>query len=459
MGLAAEGVLELFLYGGLGPFESFYVVEDYGRSDDPNYPSEQWHLFASRRDQQMEACGQSPADYLQPFGTDALGVEVSLGPLVQALKDRPDLIDRMRLIVQRHDLEPHEAAIPYALSGSRLGSARMAGLGAHIQRHWQERAPRPIPHSYVMYPSAEISTDNLRAASAVGFHPGSSRPLALRIQSNSQLPAQLRREAVGSARAEVDALLRYYEAQSRDRYRIEGKALRSRALQDYAAALDTLGEGESLSALFSEEALQTVSGESCGDSMQASNPAMGLQLATHLLTHPEAAARYVCMVDGGLIPASGGGGYDVHTDHLGTTSRNLHHTLSELVARINLPGEGDPAKLDLDRTLVLLNTEFGRTPYLQAGSRNGTNHHPYGYVTVMIGGPIRPGGSGIVGAIGPDAWADRYVTPAEARCAALVAAGIWPFAQESFAIGDLRVGGEEANGVHWLREVVLGVPL
>jgi hypothetical protein len=46
--------------------------------------------------------------------------------------------DRMRVLVNARTLEPHEAAIPLALTGKALGSPTMAGLGAHIQRYRTE---------------------------------------------------------------------------------------------------------------------------------------------------------------------------------------------------------------------------------------------------------------------------------------------------------------------------------
>ena len=153
---------------------------------------------------------------------------------------------------------------------------------------------------------------------------------------------------------------------------------------------------------------------------------------------------------------SGGGGYDTHSQHLPDTSRNLVSMLESLVSVINEPGEGDPAKIDLDKTMIVLNTEFGRTPFVQAGTGDGTNHHPYGYVTVLIGGPVNSDQAGIVGAIGPDGWADRYVTPVESRAAVLAAMGIYPFSQEGFAIGDLRGFADEKDGLAWLNEIVLG---
>lgn len=456
-GVRAESVLELFLYGGLGPFESFYVVEEYGRPEDPRFPNEQWWLFADKHEQYTGLCGLE-APSLLPFATDALGRTVQLGPWVAPLRARPDLLARMRILVQRHDLEPHEAAIPLALSGMRLGSSRMCGLGAHIQHYHQDRdtTGRRVPFSYVLYPDTEISTDNLRCASAVGLHPGSSRPLDLRITAESDLPAQLARSVLGNRRDAYDALLAHYALAAKARYMADGQPVRSRGLSDHAFALESLKNADALRELFPDEVLANQSNMVCRMRNETDTTRMGLTMAAHLLTHPTAAARYVNVVDGGLIPATGGGGYDTHTDHMRDQSRNLLATLESLVAILNEPGEGDPAKIDLDHTLVVINTEFGRTPYVQAGSGNGTNHHPYGYVTLLIGGPIGPEQAGVLGAIGPDAWADRYVTPVESRAAVLAALGIYPFTQESFAIGDLREQSVEKDGLAWLNEIVLG---
>jgi hypothetical protein len=457
-GVRAERVLELFLYGGLGPFESFYVVEENGRPDDPAYPNEQWHLFGAAQAAAWEGCGVG-ADLL-PFATDALGQSVKLGPLVEPLRQRPDLLDRMRILVMRHDLEPHEAAIPYALTGLRLGNARLTSLGASVQRYFQDRdeTGRRLPYSYVLYPGTEIPTDNLRASVAVGLHPGSARPLNLRIDDSEALAALMARATVGEARAAIDALHAHYLGQQRARYTTAaGLRLPARGLDEHGIASEAMAEAQALGEVFRSANLKAERLSSCVMEPAASTIGLGIGLATHLLRHPQTPARHVTVFDGGLVTASGGGGYDVHTHHLRDTSRNLLHTLSQLTARINMPGEGDPAKIDLDDTMIVLNTEFGRTPYVQPYSRNGTNHHPYGYVTVLIGGPIRAEQRGVVGAIGPDAWADRCLTPAESRAAVLAAMGIYPFTQESFTIGDLRGLADEGDALAWLNEIVLGV--
>jgi uncharacterized protein (DUF1501 family) len=254
-------------------------------------------------------------------------------------------------------------------------------------------------------------------------------------------------------RERYDALVRYYAARARERYPV-----RSRALTDYEFMVDALQRSDELAALFPPELLATVEHTVCGDGPVSDLTAMGIRLGAHLLTHDVAPARHVTVVDGGLFAATGGGGFDTHDNHLVDHTRNMLSTMRDLVAVVREPGDDDPSKLDLDDTMIVLNTEFGRTPYLQEGSERGTNHWPYGYVTVLLGGPITPDEAGVVGAIGPDGRATSSLSPAASRAGVLAAMGIWPFSDESFAIGDFPDQSQELPILHWLNEVVLGRP-
>jgi uncharacterized protein (DUF1501 family) len=171
------------------------------------------------------------------------------------------------------------------------------------------------------------------------------------------------------------------------------------------------------------------------------------------LTHPQTPARYVCVVDGGLMSADGGGGYDTHEELPHTQARNLQHTLARLAGAINQPGEMDPHKLNLDKTLVILTTEFGRTPY-QQGSK-GRNHWPYGFPTVFLGGPVQK--AGIAGACRPSGKAIKAATPQEIRVAALIALGMWPFANESFNVSDVSGQTSESEAVAAVAQGILGL--
>lgn len=457
----AHSVLELFLYGGMGQFESFYVNPEFGRPDDPDHANEQWHLFSDDHGDVFGDCGlDNPDDWLMPWALDGSGRQIHLGPLVMPIRRRPDVLARTRVVVMGHELEPHEAAIPLALSGSRLGNVRMAGMGAHVQRYFQEREStgRVVPYSYVLMPNSEIFTDNLRAANAVGLHPGSTRPLQVKLTDDNALMDRLLRSGISSRRDAYDALVAHYSGRSAERHAWEGEALRSAALGDHAFALSSMRNADALREVFTEEVLQSVGGEMCGRSSANDPTAMGLNIAAHLLTHPDKPARYVNIVEGGLIPADGGGGYDSHNSHMTTQARNSMAMLTTLMSKINEPGENDPNKIDLDKTMIALTMEFGRTPYKQPGSFGGTNHWPYGYVNVLIGGPIEEDQSGIVGAIGGDGVASEFVSPSELRAALVAAMGIYPFTQESYAVGDLRDISNELDGLAWLNEVVLGRP-
>ncbi len=466
-------VLEVFLYGGLSPWESLYLVRAYGKPDDPQHPNSQYYAFdhdgsggiraASRR------CGlPDGADIGQPFATDELGAQVELGPFARRLWDRPDVTGRMRLVVQRHRLEPHEAAVPQALTGRPVGQPAAAGLGTHVQRYFADRDPgeRASPWSFV-FATGGVSADNVSAAAATGVHPATARPLLIKIDNADAFVRQLDRTAVRTAPgagadsvAAYDDLLRgYVDDYGRRLSWPEHGPVRARRFTDLAIATGTVARHQAIAGVLTPELFTRRPGTACAVSRQTDVPGMSLEAARHLLTHPGEPARYVCVSDIGLSEASGGGGYDTHEDNADDQSRNFDNVLRSLLAIINAPGEQDPRKLSLDDTLIILNTEFGRTPWAQ-DEGTGRNHHPYGYTTAFIGGTITAAERGIHGAIGPDGDAlASAATPAENRIAALLGLGIWPFSPEAFAVSDVPGAGTEVDAARLVTQRVLGVTL
>jgi hypothetical protein len=463
----AKRVLEVFLYGGLSPWESLYFVPEYGKPNDPRFDHQQFYTydaggsFGMSPREAMTACGLPASEPLGvPFATDALGKMVNLGPFASVLRARTDLTDRMRVLVNAHTLEPHEAAIPLALTGKALGSPTMAGLGAHIQRYRTEtpEASRQSPYSYV-FSTGGLPGDNVNAAFATGMHPGRARPLRIKVDQAERLTALLGRPTLGSAtaRSQYDALVAAYSEQYRQRLVFPGRAeaARSARLADLIQASGTVSHADAVAAVMEPRFFAPVESSLCGTSA-VNVPLMSFKLAAHLLTHPTERASYVCVVDTGLETASGGGGYDTHTENSRVQAENLRNCFQELTAIINTPGERDPAKIDLDDTLVILNTEFGRTPKAQDGG-DGRNHHPYGYATAFLGGPVTS--KAVVGAIGPDGTATTFVRPSETRIAALLALGIWPFSPEAYGVSDVDGASEEIAAVEQVTERVLGVTL
>ena len=465
--LRADSVLEIFLYGGLSAWETLYLVEAYGRPNDPDYPNQQFHTYLGGGEDSVEAaldsCSFPVGEPMGvPFARDMAGADVQIGPFAHRLRLRPDLLARMRLLVHYHRLEPHEAAVPQALTGKPLGQPAAAGLGAHVQRYFTDRAAaaRSAPFSY-LFVSGGIPGDNVSAASAIGLHPGAARPLTINIANSERFYELLARPRIGAidSRDRYDQLMRVYVDQTRDRLRWKrtGEQVRSARFTDLSLAVDAVGGADAIAGIMDESLFVPAEGLACGQSADIDLPGMSLSAARHLLLHPEQPARYVCVSDVGLVEASGGGGYDTHIDNSRDTARNFDNLLRSLTAIINAPGEKDPGKLDLDRTLIVLNTEFGRTPVPQEEGSSGRNHHPYGYVTALLGGPIREGRAGIYGAIGPDGIATLdHMQPAENRIAALLALGIWPFSPEAFAVSDVRGALDEPDAARLVTERAFG---
>ena len=434
VGQRAKKVLEIFLYGGLSPWETLYFVRDYGTAADPQYPNTQYYALSQTN--ALDQC--STVDQARPFATDANTAMVELGPFANRLHLRTDVTARMRLVVQRHNLEPHEAAVPMALTGRPVGQPNAAGLGSHIQRARIDANTSPgraSPHSYV-FATGGISSDNVAAAAAAGTHPGGARPLLIKTDNASRFTNLLARPAVGAGRAQHDALVGAYLDQYNSRLTFpERGRVRSARTDDFAVAFNTTKNVDSISGVLTPDLFMSRNGTACGVTDQ-SLPLMGLTAARRLLTHPTEPASYVCVSDVGLYEASGGGGYDTHTRNSVDTAVNFDNMLQSLLGMINGPGETDPTKVSLDDTLIILNTEFGRTPTRQGG--DGRNHHPYGYVTAFIGGPITAAQKGVAGAIGRsgEATPAQSASPSENRMAALLAMGIWPFASDGFNVAD-----------------------
>ena len=451
-GVRAKKVLEIFLYGGLSQWETLYFVRNYGKPTDPTYANQQYYTFQSTNDSMTQSCGGMDMD--RTFGTDAMGASVELGPFAWRLWNRSDVVDRMRIVVQKHALEPHEAAVPQALTGRPVGQPTAAGLGAHVQRARLVAGATPdraSPYSYV-FATGGISSDNVAAAASPGAHPGAARPLLIKTDNAQSFTKLLGRPTVAGDRANHDALVSAYLDQYNSRLTWPtGDRVRSPRTDDLAVAFQTTTKVDAISSVLTPSLFSPQQGTACHVT-RSDIPLVGLSAARHLLTHPTEPASYVCVSDVGLYEASGGGGYDTHTDNARDTATNFDNMLQSLLGIINGPGETDPTKLSLDDTLIILNTEFGRTPVAQ-GNSNGRNHHPYGYVTAFIGGPTQ---KGISGAIGPDGNATMFATPAMNRMAALLALGIWPFAQEAFAVSDVPGASGELDGATKAMAAFLG---
>ena len=441
--LQVRRVLELTMYGGMNAFDTFHCVPEWGESDGT-------YLHAFDVAGRVATCG-GPPELTRPFVEGPKDL-IHLGPWTWPLWSRPDILERARVVVMRHDQLPHETAIPLTLTGHRVGRPELAGAGAAVQRHFGERpeTARTVPHAAVIQPGDLARVDNYRAALAVGQHPAAARPLEIDLNAFHDLDALLKRPATADRRAAHDALL----AEARARYAARLGPRAPPAWTDFTAAESARERSDVIAALLPSTLFGIDQVQLC-DLVHTSKPALAARVAAHLLTHPETPLRYVQWIDAGLQQTKDGG-HDSHRAHLFAASTNYPHTLACLAAAINAPDEHDPGKLDLDDTLIIISTEFGRTPDIQP-DLDGLNHWPHAYVSVLIGGPVRA--PSVVGSIDPvAATATDYAAPAELRAAVSLALGIYPFDRGGLDPASVRGAADAGVALRDLAARVLGVP-
>lgn len=482
--LRAQSVLECFLYGGLVQWETYWCRPGLGQNS-----KEFAYTFYPHLIKAAEGVGYPDASTkpFTEFGVDDDGREIYWGPFMGRLMAREDVMKRLRIVVNRHALSPHEAAIPLIASGRTLGNPALAGLATHVNRFFVDRdtnGSHPPPFSYGLIQTNSLAnSDGVMSLLNLGLHPGSARPLNINLAAATRLNSLLNRPVVGTVeeRAQYDALMSVYFNQYADRLKLAGgaSAVRAAKFQELMAASVTQSKtdiiqsvldpadfvpmitpkaGEEVAMALGQDGNPVfVGGSQAGiPAATGNNPAMNIRMAAHLLTHPTYPAKHVTMVDFGVKTADGGGGYDTHNNGPWRQAINFNNLIDQLLANINKPGEADPRKIDLDKTMIILNSEFGRSPVQQNPTSQGRNHWPQGYAQIYIGGPIRQDQAGIYGAIDDAGIATKFTTPAENRIAALLALGIWPFDQVAFSGSDAQGETQEGPAARSIIKRVLG---
>ena len=463
---AGYKILEIYLYAGASHWETFWLpgagmpnFSDYGMGTLPLSDLD-WSANTGTFPCQPVDIPPTHSD-AQLFATDADGGNIYWGAPARPLYRRSDILPRCRMVTQYHGFPPHEAAIPYALSGLTLGNPRRAGTGAAVQRRARVVTPgQLLPVSYILHRNAGFGTNS---AAATGLHPGFSRPLVIRVRSNNAFYNSLSRTGISAESDELLLALRH-EYRDRLRFRGAGQPVRSAGFEGYWVAAELLQDAPSMQSLFAGDLLVIDSGvATCPEHPAA---AAGNAPAAKTMLHAAASllssgpGRYVCVMDTGIAVT-----FDTHGDgtqmHLLNTCANFYNVLHHLADVIHHPTENPSGVVDLDETMVVINSEFGRNPVINPN--NGRHHWPWGYVTVLIGGPLSGGASirGAIDASGYTKTAHRY-SPTDVRGALLLATGIDPFAEGNFRFADfsdtLKAGiATEAQIRERLRGWILGL--
>ncbi|MDF3066791.1 MAG: hypothetical protein K0R38_2392 [Polyangiaceae bacterium] len=482
--LRVENVLECYLFGGLDPWDSFYCRPGLGEVGGTFAYTAYDHLIKASEGCGFDNAGSEPFTY---FAKDSAQEEIFFGPYMRRLLTRPDVMKRLRVVITRHRDVLHEYGSALASTGRAFGNPAGAGLTTHVNRYFVDRdssSNRVLPYAYDLSTGGGTFTAGVPIGfAAQGLHPSRARPLQIRVDDLARMQRLLARPNVGTTteRGRYDALIEEYFHQYEQslRPRAGGEILRAPQFEDLRQAFSKQAQTDLIRGVVLENEVaplmtpamcrqvvagldgepQFVNGDGTSPGNGGNLPAMGLALATRLLTHPTHPAKYCVVSDIGVKQADGGGGYDVHSEGPWRQASNLNNLLEHLLGFVNAPGQADPRKLSLDKTLIILNTEFGRSPGPQSPGRMGRAHWPHGFAQIYIGGPIREGGAGCHGHIDEAGNATTFATPAENRIAALLALGIYPFDGEgvAFSPADVQAQTEGAGAARSVIERIFGL--
>ncbi len=422
-------ILEIFLYGGLSPWESFYCVPGerpqlYTGALATNYTSVEVATGG--------ACTAVPNNPLAPLtgGTYRFG-DLRLGKGARPLVARHDMLSRTRVVSMRSDISNHVLGIPQAITGRRFGDPRAVSLGAAVQRRHATDGPvsfvvMPPPTRFFGGESGDYRAFD--AFFATGNYPASSRPIRLNLGASNDLAGWAARASRGDA---TDALARDLAGQYRGRF----GATRARTAASFESVVQSMGYAPDLVGRYSLANTATmgiVPASHClpgGDGGTTATRA-SLGLARDLFA---SGAKYVAVVDTG-IGQDNGAGYDGHNNAAEITTPNLYHLLNELASIVRTGSGG--SGISLDDTLIVLNTEMGRTAEPQGTF--GRDHYGAAYACALIGGPITSArGATMRGTFALDG--DRPVgtyTPANLVSSLMRAAGVDEALPENFAASE-----------------------
>ncbi len=297
------------------------------------------------------AATQGPTEAI---GTSADGVRVSQHfPLLARRMDRVAVINSMNSTQGAHEQGRYFMHTGYMLRGT----IQHPSMGAWLER-MRGRLNPTLPGHVVVGGGAGTASR--------GFFDASMMPLPIG-DPTAGLSNSRRAEGVSEQRFE-DRIHRLEKMNAGFRERYDGKAL-----DDYAKIYEQAVKLMSSSDLAAFDIAQEPA--AVRDAYGDDRFGQGCLLARRLV---ERGVRFVEVVSGG---------WDTHSENfeqMEDLCPPVDRALSSLLADLDARGL-------LDETLVVLTTEFGRSPDISQDRANGRNHYPKAFSALMAGGGVRGG--------------------------------------------------------------------
>lgn len=425
----ARKVLEIFLRGGASQFGAFWYDAGLGGAsgtgDAKKEPNDTGHSV-----DWVAIRGSAPPTSTWTSAPGAPTLGRTTAPLFENRlnangQPMPKLSDHMRVIRVRHELLPHEAAIPYATTGTTLGRQKQAGLGAAIWHRADDQNPGTSAIRSIILQSGSDGNDVLAAnyTASFGNHTAARRPPIITLGDPDFFYALERADFVAT-----DPYKYYYRTRYDTWMRYLGTPVRSAGFSAYESSIDTMRlHAPALYAMLLDHEA-TLFPQVVPVTYQDNLTRRAIETAVSLLADGTNSLEHVAVIDGGVEA-----NYDTHGKRAGRSAAtiqngNLWSVLDELAAWSET--------IINSQIVVLLHSEFGRKEKGQG--LDGTEHHMRGYVNVILSDLITsPDYVGTIGGANGDEA--EYsggqlpgLTPTDVHAAVAQLAGIDPWDADMF---------------------------
>jgi hypothetical protein len=431
-------ILDIFLTGALSHRDALWV-------DDPAEGWAPWRVDPDMT--QVPGAGNAQKILFKPASDHAVYLGAGFTPLLPT-----GALGRTRLVALRtFGAGDHVVRTAHTMAGVELGRPGFVSPGARVAARYLDGAP--VLPSWVV--DAEGRAQYRQFATATGTLGAQYRPFVVPVGSNDFKTSMNR-----TGRERVDDLLTTYRRTYAGDLTHGSARVRSDAFDSYEDAVNRIIDWPAVYEVLNKD------GNNDSPSLDATNGMLhqnkltaGISFGVHLLKQ---GARHVTVVGGqGAYPR-----LDTHENNLdpdnGPTDYQFHairHNGVMWGAMKAIADALDSGLLDLDDTMIVLRSEFGR----YNDDNNGTEHQLSGYAGIVMGGPVKaPALAGEL-AFSDDDKNGKAVggfAPLDIAAGVALAAGVDPFQPGLFDPADLTEPAANAQaGREWLATDLLGADL
>lgn len=270
--------------------------------------------------------------------------------------------------------------MPLALTNYQQNTGQLTSHGAHHERFERDRTTKlhTIPYNYVIYQTNITNTTdhNTNVTSTIKLHNANYRPLNIQMTPKNVLTNQLNQNHLNNTTKTYDKLVTHYLTQYQNTLRNKNNKpiIHTPIITEFETAHQNLLNTPELQTLLPKNLLQSKEITLCAQPKIHQNETQtSLNLTTHLLNHPNQPTKHITLMKTNIIPNTTNLNYDTHISHVEQSSTNIIHFFKQFTKHITQPNKKNLTKIDLNKTIIILNTEFNQSPSPKTTPTNPNN--------------------------------------------------------------------------------------